>query len=147
MGRRGRLSFTSETLYFVTTTVVHHAKVFTEDKCCAILVENIKYYQKKYRFKIYGYVIMPSHFHWVVEVNPALGLISDVMRDIKKYSAWDIMEALERFGKGGLLRMFSAEARALPDQRRKFWMKRFDDEVIRMQKCFEQSWNTFITIL
>lgn len=39
---------------------------------------------------------MPSHFHWIVEVNKKYGPVSDIMRDIKKYSAWDIMEYLTK---------------------------------------------------
>jgi putative transposase len=131
MGRRGRSSLISETLYFVTTTVVNFAHVFTHEKYCNILIQNIKHYQQEYRFTIYGYVIMPSHFHWIVEVEPTRGLLSDIMRDLKKYSAWDLMNALERGKRYDLLTMFSNEAKSFPDQKRKFWMKRFDDEAIR----------------
>ncbi len=131
MGRRGRLSFASERFYFVTTTVVNFARVFKEDKYCDILIHNIKHYQQRYEFRIFGYVIMPSHFHWVVEVEPKSGLISDVMRDMKKYSAWDLMEALENDGRDELLRLFILGANGFQDQKRKLWMRRFDDEVIR----------------
>ena len=114
----------------MTTTVVDFARVFTHPGCCDILVSNIKYYQKVYQFKIFAYVIMPSHFHWIVQVNPAIGTLSSVMRDIKKRSAWDIMDQLTREGQSGLLSLFRKHATGLTDQSRKFWMKRFDDEVI-----------------
>jgi len=74
---------------------------------------------------------MPSHLHWIVDVNPQLGLISAVMRDLKKFAAWDVLEALEKDQRLKLLRMFQIEASLLPDQNRKFWTKRFDDQVIR----------------
>ncbi|MBI3005163.1 MAG: transposase [Ignavibacteriales bacterium] len=115
----------------MTTTVVNFAKVFTSDNYCDILVENIKHYRQKYRFSIIGFVIMPSHFHWIVEVNPELGTISAIMRDIKKFSAWDLMDAFEKDKKFGFLRMFRAEAQGYRDQKRKLSMKRFDDEYIR----------------
>jgi putative transposase len=41
------------------------------------------------------------------------------------------MEALENDGKGPLLRLFRASAQGFADQSRRFWMKRFDDEVVR----------------
>ena len=72
MGRRGRLSFISERLCFFTTSVVNHAGVFTEDRFCDILIENIKHHRKHRQFKTYGHVIVPSHFHWIVEVDPKL---------------------------------------------------------------------------
>lgn len=137
MGLRNRSSFKSETLYFVTTTIVNFAPVFTENKYCDLLIHNIKHYQERYGFKILGYVIMPSHLHWVIEIQPKLGSISDIMRDIKKYSAWDLMEALERDNQTGLFSLFLANAKELQNQRRKFWMKRLDDQVIRTIKMLQ----------
>lgn len=131
MGRRGRNILTSEATFFVTTSIINHAHIFTSDKYYNILMNNIKYYQKVYRFDIIGYIIMPSHFHWIVNVKPEAGTISDIMRDIKKYSAWDLMEALENDGRNDLLNLFIRAGKSEPGQKRKLWMKRFDDEVIR----------------
>ena len=132
MGRRGRTYLTDENFFFVTTTVVRFLNVFSDPKVCDLLIDNIKYYQSKYHFTILAYVIMPSHFHWIVEVQPKLGTISEIMRDIKKRSAWDIMEYLKH---NNLYKeVFETEAEQYPDQERKFWMKRFDDEVIRKQR-------------
>ncbi len=131
MGRRGRSSFAGERVYFVTTSVVEHAKIFCSDWYCDILVNNIKYYQQRYQFQIYGYVIMPSHFHWIVEVDPLRGTISDIIRDIKKYTAWEIFDASKEDGRADLLRFYARNASDVPHQKRKLWTKRFDDEVIR----------------
>lgn len=75
---------------------------------------------------------MPSHFHWIIKVNPKCGTISDIMRDVKKFTAWQIFDLLAE----GRDRIFIEEARDIKDQNRKFWMKRFDDEVIRNDKMF-----------
>ena len=136
MGRRGRSSLTDETQYFVTTTVVNFARVFVQDKYCDILIQNIKHYQQRYRFVVLGYVIMPSHFHWIVEVEPAQGTISDIMRDIKKHSAWDLMEALENDRRDDLIQLFTLQGKGYRDQQRKLWMRRFDDEVVRNAGMF-----------
>ncbi len=135
MGLRGRSNLTDEFLFFVTTTVVNFKKVFVKDIYCEQLIKNIKYYQQKYKFNIMAYVIMPSHFHWILEVDNKLGTISDIMRDIKKYSAWDIMEKIEKEDTK-LMSVFRTEASKYPNHKRKFWMKRFDDEVIRNEKMF-----------
>jgi len=135
MPLRGRANLTEEYLYFVTTTVVKFTEVFTNDIYCDILIDNIKYYQKKYKFDIIGYVIMPSHFHWIVLVHPKIGNISSIMRDIKKYSAWDLMDEIER-NNPNLINIFYNEAVKFRNSKRKFWMERFDDVVIRNEKMF-----------
>lgn len=135
MGRRGRLNLSEERFFFVTTTVVQHNKVFERDVYCDLLVKNIKHYQSKYKFSVIAYVIMPSHFHWIVEVNPKFGTISSIMRDIKKYSAWDILETIEE-NEPRLMNIFIQSASNYPRHKRKFWMSRFDDEVIRNEEMF-----------
>ncbi len=121
----------SERQFFVTTTVVGQLHVFAKDSYCQILVDNISHYQQIYGFEILAYVIMPSHFHWVVEVDLPKGSISDIMRDIKKYSAWDLFDAVQQDGRADLLRLFAEAARRVHKQRRKLWNERFDDRYIR----------------
>jgi REP element-mobilizing transposase RayT len=135
MGRRGRLNLVDESIFFITTTVVEFTRVFSKDIYCDILIKNIIHYQKKYCFKILAFVIMPSHFHWIIEVERQYGTISDIMRDIKKYSAWDIMEEIEK-NDADLMNVFKDAAVGFRNQKRKFWMQRFDDEVIRNEKMF-----------
>lgn len=135
MGRRGRINLTDENIFFVTTTIVDFIRVFTKKIYCDLLVRNILHYQKKYNFIILAYVTMPSHFHWIVIIDRKYGTISDIMRDIKKYSAWDVMEEIEKTDKN-LIEIFREAAKDFNKHKRKLWMQRFDDEVIRNEKMF-----------
>jgi REP element-mobilizing transposase RayT len=128
MSLRGRSRFTDEHFFFVTTTVLKHTPVSDNSTYCDILLQNIKHYQLKYRFQILAYVIMPTHFHWIVETGFNGATISIIMRDIKKFNAWDILEQLEinKFNKLGI---FNKPTRR--GQRRQFWTSRFDDVIIR----------------
>jgi len=132
VGRRGRNNLTEETHFFVTATIENFKPVFSDEQCCQILMDNLSHYKNKYQFKILGYVIMPTHFHWIAAINKEKGTISDIMRDVKKYSAWEIMDYLEmRAGK-----KFVISDSSLKDQNRQLWKKRFDDEVIRNENMF-----------
>lgn len=135
MGRRGRRNLIDEHFFFVTTTVFKFINIFSNSKYCQILIDNIKHYQRRYKFIVLAYVIMPSHFHWIIEVESKYGTVSDIMRDIKKYSAWDILEEINKSDKH-LNKIFYSAAESFPTQKRKFWMPRFDDEVIRNEKMF-----------
>ena len=136
MGRRGRNNLAEERFFFVTTTVVKFLPIFSNQHFCEILISNIKHYRDKYKFVILGYVIMPSHFHWIVIVNPRYGTISDIMRDIKKFTAWQIFDHLIENKGSKLLGIFEESAEGFENQSKKLWMKRFDDEVIRDQQMF-----------
>jgi putative transposase len=136
MGRRGRNNLINEHFYFVTTTIVRFLHLFGDRQNCNILINNLKHNQKRYKFDILCYVIMPSHFHWIVEVNPKEGTISDIMRDIKKFSAYQIIDRIKEKKDKRIDNILIEEAEKYVDQERKVWQKRFDDEVIRDQKMF-----------
>ena len=70
-------------LFFITTTIIGFTKIFIKDVYCDILIKNIKHYQQKYKFEILAYVIMPTHFHWIIIVDSKSGTVSDIMRDIR----------------------------------------------------------------
>ena len=134
MGLRGRNNLINEAFFFVTTTIVNHYPLFSDFRYCDILVNNIRFYQNKYRFDILAYVIMPTHFHWIVKTNIKFGSISDIMRDIKKYSAKQILEQLSKDNNNNLLSYFEKQAADIKGQDHKIWEKRFDDQVIRNEK-------------
>lgn len=126
----GRNKIPKEGIFFITTTAVNFLNVFKIPNCCDLLIKNIIYYKKKYNFRILAFVIMPSHFHWIIEPDVNKGTISEIMRDIKKYSAWDIMEYLDQNNKLNNA-IFTEAAENLKKQNRRFWMKGFYDEAIR----------------
>lgn len=66
--------------YFVTLSVYHGAKVFTEKIIIDIIFKSWEFCAKKYKFVIDNYVIMPDHVHFIMH------FISDNAKLIKKES-------------------------------------------------------------
>ena len=120
MGLRGRENLTASQFFFVTTSVYNHAYVFTKDVYSDLLVKNIIHYQEKYNFTILGYVIMPTHFHWIIVNDLIRGHLQDIMRDIKKFSAWDIMEEIERLNDFELSAIFKNAATGIKTKTENF---------------------------
>jgi len=138
MALRGRSYFQDENCFFITTSVVEHLNVFSSTETCEILIRNIIFYQEKYHFQILGYVIMPSHFHWIITTDNEFGTISDIMRDLKKYSAWDIMDFIENKSNNKFIETFRIIGEKYKDQKRKSWQERFDDVIINSRSFFLQ---------
>ena len=98
--------------HFITTKTYHHYPYFRDEELCQIMVEELKFYSRKYGFDLIGYVIMPDHLHllvwWDKEEKPRLS-ISAIMRGIKGATAKRIIDLIQ--GKG-LERMLQSTRRS-----------------------------------
>jgi putative transposase len=53
-----------------------------------IVLRNIEFYRRREKASVLGYVIMPDHFHLLINM-PATGSISNFMRDLKRRTVYD----------------------------------------------------------
>ncbi|HYG38966.1 MAG TPA: transposase [Cytophagales bacterium] len=124
-------------IYFVTFTVHQWADVFTRKDYSEILLNSIRYCQKEKGLKIYAWVIMSNHIHMIVS-SDGKGL-SDVIRDLKKYTASKIVEAIKKnikeSRKHWLLWLFRKENKVW------FWEEGYHGEVITSKSFFNTKLN------
>jgi REP element-mobilizing transposase RayT len=80
-------------VYFITSTVHQWADVFARQDYVNILIESLKYCQKEKGLKIYGWVIMSNHIYLIVQSDKIQ--LSDIIRDLKKFTATRIIKAIE----------------------------------------------------
>jgi len=92
--------------HFVTTNVSQNEWIFTKEKFCQILIDNLKFYRDKYQFELLAYVIIPWHIHLLINLLEETK-IQDVMRDFKKYTAIQIVQELTERKEKKLLSKFS----------------------------------------
>ena len=132
MGRRGRSMFAKEGhTFFVTTTVVEFARVFScGTQYYDILIDSLRHVLQEHRAPLIAYVLMPSHVHFIPAM-PTRESISDLMRDFKKFTSTKIREQLQREGQRLFLDTLQRNARSKKQQKFKLWMDRFDDIVIQ----------------
>jgi putative transposase len=71
--------------FFVTTSFKNRKKYGEIEGVYEILEENLIFYSNKYKAKISGYVLMPSHLHMLLFING--DKLSRFMRDFKKFTA------------------------------------------------------------
>ena len=83
--------------YFITTVTYLRQRFFVDDDNCNILLRVLQFYRDRLNFSIFGYVILPDHFHAVIQV-PEDKSISTIMHSIKRASAFQINQCLHRRG-------------------------------------------------
>lgn len=111
-------------LYFITFSVVGWIDVFTRRIYQDILIDSITYCQKNKNLKLYCYCIMPSHVHLICYSKD--GSISNVLRDMKSFTANAIIEAIknniQESRREWMLEQFKLHGSKSPQQQKmQFW--------------------------
>jgi putative transposase len=80
--------------YFITNTVCEWKNLFIFDQYIHLILDSWGHFQKKRGTDFYGFVIMPSHLHYVIRTNTEDYGIIEMQRDFKKFTAKRIIEML-----------------------------------------------------
>jgi putative transposase len=82
-----------EGVYFVTMTVVSWIDIFTRQEYRDIVLDSIRYCQKEKGLVVYGWCIMSNHIHLIVRAKHSN--LSDIIRDLKKFTAKSLFKTIE----------------------------------------------------
>jgi len=110
-------------IYFLTFTITDWIDVFTRRNHCLIFLETLAFCRKFKGLKVYAYVIMTNHVHLIV--NSEVGQLTSVIRDIKSYAAFrlinEITEGRESRKEWMLKRFEFAARKNKKNVKYKFW--------------------------
>lgn len=142
MGLRNRAIFDKQgNVYFVTTTVMNHDRIFAlGDRYCNIIIDSLKYQINEHKTKLIAFVIMPSHLHFIMSFPEGESLI-DFMRDFKKFTSVKIRQQLEADKNYEQLQILKKNSVKSKNQVFKLWMDRFDDFVITKEETLQQKYD------
>ena len=125
----------SERTHFVTSTIVAWLPVFTSPACCQILVDAFIYAREHKALVIHGWVIMDNHFHAVVYAP----VLSAVLRDLKKFTAQQLLIQIERERRDWLSHLLRTERAAHKIRSlAKVWQEEFHPQAIMDDVMMEQ---------
>jgi len=85
--------------YLITTVVKDRQPLFTEHRCCQIVIDCIGFLRTRLGHRVHAYVLMPDHMHIVVTPREGSN-VSQVMHSLKLYTSRQIGELLG--SKGGI---------------------------------------------
>jgi REP element-mobilizing transposase RayT len=91
--------------YFLTCTVVGWLPVFTRPESVEILLGSWRFLQTQGRIKLYGFVIMENHLHFIASGER----LSEEVGDFKSFTARQLVDLIESHGASTLLRQLRIE--------------------------------------
>src|SRR3989344_208860 len=84
-------------IYFITTNIYQRSKIFNKDWACKLFIDVLNKCRLKYRFKLYGYVIIPDHVHLLIMPDDKMN-ISEIIHRIKGNFAYQYIMARNHKG-------------------------------------------------
>jgi len=134
----------TEEAYFITITTVGWIDIFTRLNQKYIIINALQYCQKNKGLEIYAYCIMSSHIHLLCKATNGF-ILSDIMRDFKKYTSKKIIDAVinePESRRGWLLDYFKKSCSHLKrKQQYKVWQNGYHAEIAETNWFIKQKVN------
>jgi REP element-mobilizing transposase RayT len=83
-----------EGIYFVSFAVVGWIDIFTRQAYRDIFLESLIFCRKEKGLNIHAWIIMSNHVHLIISSKAGFTL-SDIMRDLKKYTAYKMLKEIK----------------------------------------------------
>ena len=112
MSRLRRIALTDR-IFFITANLLPGAPPFSATERTALL-ESLAKEKRRRNFYLYGYIVMPSHLHLLLD--PSEQSLSDLLRNYKSKAALSLVNSGSRYGA--------------------FWQPRYYDSVCRHARNF-----------
>jgi putative transposase len=121
--------------HFVTCTIVEWLPVFTSTACCDIVVNSLQHCREHKMLKIYAWVILDNHFHAILAAPD----LSAVLRDLKSFTAGEILKQLAEENRDWLLNQLGYYRGAHKPTKHQVWQEGFHpqsiaDDAMMLQK-------------
>ena len=112
--------FTPEHLYFVTTKAVDYLHLFQRDVIKRIILDTFDCFRLRKRLKLYSFVIMPNHIHFVGQF-PEEYPLADAIRDFKQQTSDRILRQLKVERDAQTLERLAEKVKRPDKQQHKIW--------------------------
>jgi putative transposase len=112
--------FNPEHFYFVTTKAVDFVPLFQRDLIKRILLDTFDCFRLHKRLRLYCFVIMPNHIHFIGQFA-AEDPFGDVVRDFKRQTSDRILRQLKIERDDRTLERLAGKVRRPEKQRYKIW--------------------------
>jgi REP element-mobilizing transposase RayT len=130
-------NFDPNNFYFVTTKAVDYLHIFQRDVIKRIILDTFDCFRLRKRFKLYCFVIMPNHIHFIgqcVKDDP----LADVMRDFKRQTSDRILRQIKAERDVSTLKILAGKVENSEKQHHKIWEDDYNAKDVFSNDFLEQ---------
>lgn len=131
--------------YFITSTVIQWMDALSRPQYKDLLVDSLRYSIINKGLQLHAWVIMSNHFHIIASCEDG-NTLSNIMRDIKKFTSRKIIEAIrnnsQESRKQWLMNAFSYAGKYISsNEQYQFWQPDFHPVELTTEEIFLQKLN------
>jgi putative transposase len=82
-------------IHFITFAVVEWVDVFTRKDYAEIVINSLQHCQENKGLELYAWCLMSNHLHLLASTTSKEILLSDILRDFKKFTSKQIIQAIK----------------------------------------------------
>ena len=138
MGRSRYKVYNNEKPHFFTCTIVQWIPLFRNPQLLQIIVDSFSFLQKEKRLKLYAYVLMKNHIHFIASAND----LSKEVANFKSFTARKIIDLLKQEKSTSLLRLLEVfKLRHKKDRQYQVWQEGSHPQEIINERMMTQKIN------
>jgi REP element-mobilizing transposase RayT len=125
----------SDSVYFITSTIVEWIPVFTKKEYFEIIVNSLSYCRENKGLKLYAYVILDNHVHLISTADN----LTQTIKDFKSYTAREIIKTAKADNKKWLLNQLEFyKKKYKKDSKYQVWQEGYHPQMITREEVFKQ---------
>jgi putative transposase len=129
--------FNSDYFYFVTSSAVDHLHIFQRDLIKRIILDSFDSSRLRMRWRLYCFVIMPNHIHFIAQfINDET--LSSFMRDFKRHTSDRILRQFKVERADSLLQTLVSKVGRPEKQQYKVWDDDYNAKDVFSREFLEQ---------
>ncbi len=125
----------SDSVYFITSTIVEWIPVFTKREYFEIIIDSLRYCRENKGLKLYAYIILDNHIHLIGSADN----LTQIVKDFKSYTAREIIKTAKTDNKNWLLNQLAFyKKKYKKDSKYQVWQEGYHPQMITREDIFKQ---------
>ncbi len=124
-------------LYFATSSVAGHKWIFLDETLAWIVLNSWRWLRENNRIRLYAFVVMPSHVHFVFQPIPPYD-VNQVIAAFSSYTAHELLNIYRQRDDNAALRYFAGQAASTVDRKYRFWDKPYVENIFSPDVLIEK---------
>ncbi len=132
---------TEGSVFYITTNISNRLRIFSSPSFIIKILDSLNFYRYQFKCRLCGYVIIADHLHLLIYPVGESSVVSDFMRDFKRFTSGRISRQAELEGKTEWVAVFQESGEETKRAEKKVWQDSFWEQSVYTDKFMREKLN------